>query len=68
MHSSVLGLDLSDAPFTILEAFPVNYVDRTTESQLDYEGTPYSSVAFDYSGDGKPDLLHLHQGRAGSAV
>lgn len=57
VHSPVLGLDLSDAPFTILEAFPVNYVDRTTESQLDYEGTPYSSVAFDYSDDGKPDLF-----------
>ena len=36
---------------------PVVYENRSGETGLDYSGTPYSSVAFDYDNDGKKDLF-----------
>jgi len=33
------------------------YENKSTESELDYAGTPYSSVTLDYDNDGKQDLM-----------
>jgi hypothetical protein len=50
--------DVSDAPFTIAASSPVTYENKTTESQINYSTAhPYSSVAFDYSGDDAPDIF-----------
>lgn len=35
----------------------VRYEDRSGETALRYEGTPYSSITFDYSGDGRKDMF-----------
>lgn len=39
------------------DATTVRYEDRSTETNLDYDGTPYSSVTMDYNNDGRKDMF-----------
>lgn len=49
--------DVSDTTFTILPEPVVRYVNKSTSTNLNYDGTPYSSVVLDYNHDGKTDLF-----------
>lgn len=52
------GEDASDGDFWVIAPWLMGtFVDRSSETQLDYEGMPYSSIAFDYDQDGDPDLM-----------
>lgn len=39
------------------ERIAVAYENKSGDTNLEYEGTPYSSVVLDYTGDGKKDLF-----------
>lgn len=39
------------------DATTVRYEDRSSETNMDYDGTPYSSVTMDYNNDGRKDIF-----------
>jgi hypothetical protein len=51
-----VGHDESDASFVVVRTVG-QFVDRSSETGLNYLGTPYSSAAFDYDGNGHLDLM-----------
>lgn len=51
------GEDTSDGPFAVVPVSLTRYDNRSSETLLDYDGTPYTSVTIDYNDDELKDLL-----------
>lgn len=56
VFSDEVGEDETDAPFVIAYP-PMAFQNKSVETQMTYEGQPYSSVAFDANGLGPQDLM-----------
>lgn len=56
-NSSYTCEDKSDSTFTVIPESVTQYVNKSTSTNLDYAGTPYSSAVLDYNHDGKTDLF-----------
>ena len=62
-------VEVQSGQFQVFPQTRMRYIDVSTETKLNYEGTPYSSVSFDYDSDGLQDLFiaisdnysHLYQ-------